>query len=346
VGQSSEVARGTHAGALQQPDLEDCMPIRSKLGRSVRLTAAGVVAALAVMATPAVSLAAPTPSVSTGSATLVQASTATLNGSINPQGQSTTYFFEYGHTRSYGYQTVVAGAGAGNQTVHVSVPVSGLASLTTYHYRLIAVNGSGASTGGDQTFTTLAVPLSLSIAATPNPVAFGGVAYIQGTLSGTGNAYHAVELQGNAFPFVAGFTNIGNPQITSAAGAFAFPVIGLTEITQYRVITVGSPLVASAVAVEGVAVRVSVHVARALRPHYVHIYGAVTPSEVGMQIGIVRVVNGRNVLVAGTVLKPANATASRYSKVFRVAHPGIYRVLARITDGSHYSAYSAPVRIG
>ena len=98
------------------------MPIRSKLGRSVRLTAAGVVAALAVMATPAVSLAAPTPSVSTGSATLVQASTATLNGSINPQGQSTTYFFEYGHTRSYGYQTVVAGAGAGNQTVHVSVP--------------------------------------------------------------------------------------------------------------------------------------------------------------------------------------------------------------------------------
>ena len=176
------------------------MPIRSKLGRSVRLTAAGVVAALAVMATPAVSLAAPTPSVSTGSATLVQASTATLNGSINPQGQSTTYFFEYGHTRSYGYQTVVAGAGAGNQTVHVSVPVSGLASLTAYHYRLIAVNGSGASTGGDQTFATLAVPLSLSIAATPNPVAFGGVAYIRGPCRAPGTRTTPSSCRGTRSP--------------------------------------------------------------------------------------------------------------------------------------------------
>jgi hypothetical protein len=322
------------------------MPKRKKLGSSARLIAAGAVAALAVMATPAVSLAASTPSVSTGSATQVQASTVTLNGSVNPRGQSTTYFFEYGHTRSYGLQSVVASAGAGTQTVHVSVPLSGLASLTTYHYRLIALNAAGASTGGDESFTTLTVPLSLTISATPNPVAFGGVAYIQGTLSGTGSAFHAVELQGNTFPFLAGFTDIGNPQLTSGTGTFSFPVVGLTQITQYRVITVGSPLVSSAVAVEGVAVRVSVHLAHALRPHYVHIYGAVTPAEAGMQIGIVRVVNGRYVLVAGTVLHPATATASRYSKVFRVTHPGIYRVLARITDGSHTSAYSAPVRIG
>ncbi len=322
------------------------MPIRNAITRLRRSAVAGTLAALALMAAPAVAAASSAPAVSTGSATSVTANSAYLTGSIDPQGQDTTYFFQYGRTRSYGSQTAAADAGSFSQVLRIAVPVLGLAPLSTYHYRLIAINATGASTGGDHTFTTSAVPLALTISAAPNPVSFGGSATIQGTLSGTGNAGRPVELQVDAFPFVAGFVNVGNPELTSATGAFSFPLLGLSELTQYRVITTGTPLVVSPVSVESVAVRVTAHVAAAQRRHYARIYGSVTPAEVGMQIGIVRVLHGRNILVAGTVLKAATPAASHYVKVLRVVRGGVYRVLARITDGTHVSAYSRPIRIG
>ena len=117
-------------------------------------------------------------------------------------------------------------------------------------------------------------------------------------------------------------------------------------MTQYRVVTATAPLVVSPVSVENVAVRVTAHVAAAQRRHYARIYGSVTPAEAGMQIGIVRVVHGRNFLVAGTVLKAATPAASHYVKVLRVVRGGVYRVFARITDGTHVSAYSRPIRVG
>ena len=321
------------------------MPMRTTNPKRRRLAAAGIIAAIAALALPSVSAAASPPAVSTDSAIDVQATSAVLRGTINPEGQSTSYFFQYGRTRSYGAQTLLASAGSTAGAIHVTVAVSGLSSFAGYHYRLIAVNATGASTGGDQSFTTLAVPLSLSIAVNPSPAPFGSDAAVSGTLSGTGAGGRAVVLQANAFPFTAGFVNVGNPQLTSGSGAFSFPVIGLTQITQYRVLTAYAPLIASPVWVESVAVRVGVRVARALRAHYARFYGTVTPAEVGMQIGIVRVVHGRNLLVAGTLLRPGGASFSRYSRVVRVVHGGIYKVLARITDGAHASAYSAPVRI-
>src|SRR5205823_422001 len=59
------------------------------------------------------------PSVATGSATSIVDTTATLNGSVDPNGSSTTYRFEYGTTTSYGSQSpaVDASAGAGSSPV-------------------------------------------------------------------------------------------------------------------------------------------------------------------------------------------------------------------------------------
>jgi len=318
---------------------------RSTHPKRTRLAAATVLATIAALTAPSVSAAASAPGVATDSAISVQATSAVLRGTVNPQGQSTSYFFQYGRTRSYGGQTPVVSAGSGGSNVHVALAVAGLTSMAGYHFRLIAVNATGASTGGDQSFTTPAIPLSISIAVSPSPAPFGSDANISGTLTGTGAAGRAVVLQQNGFPFTAGFVMVGNPQLTSATGAFSFPVLRLSQITQYRVLTASAPQVSSPVWVENVAVRVVAHVARAHRRHFARFWGIVTPAEVGMQIGIVRVVHGRNVLVAGTLLRPGGLGFSRNSRVVRVVNGGIYRVLARITDGAHASAYSAPVRI-
>lgn len=307
-------------------------------------------AAVAVLAVSALSMAlaasAPAaisaPGVGTGAATAVTYGAATLKGAIDPHGSNTTYYFQYGETRAYGAQTPLADAGAGTGTVKVSAAISGLKSLTVYHYRLLAVNAAGAATGADHTFKTDKVPLSLQILVAPKPTIFGGGATVQGTLSGTGNAGRAVILQQNPFPYTAGFANVGNAELTTSTGSFAFPVAGLGQATQYRVITTTNPPVVSTVATEEVAVAISAHVGRTHRRHHARFYGTVTPAVDGMQVAIMRVVGGRNVLVAGTSLHHLNATSSRFSRSLRVKR-GLYRVFVKVTNGAQVSNYSTPL---
>jgi RHS repeat-associated protein len=100
------------------------------------------------------------PSATSEAATSLSASAATLKGSVNPNGNSTTYQFEYGTTTSYGTKvpTTPASAGAGSSAVAVSKAISGLKEGTTYHFRVLATNEGGTTYGADKTFTTLKLP--------------------------------------------------------------------------------------------------------------------------------------------------------------------------------------------
>ena len=115
--------------------------------------------AVASASTPPAASAAPAgPSATTGSATSVAQSSATANGTVNPNGTDTSYHFEYGTSTSYGSSTTATSAGAGSADVPVSATLSGLASSTTYHYRVVAVSSAGTTDGADQTFTTTTPP--------------------------------------------------------------------------------------------------------------------------------------------------------------------------------------------
>lgn len=97
----------------------------------------------------------PAPSVSTGGYDSVTSNSATLTGSVNPQGCHTTYAFEYGRS-SEGYPNEI-GSSAGSGTSPVSVQTYsslGLQPGTSYHYRLTAWNSGGEVTGGSGSFTT------------------------------------------------------------------------------------------------------------------------------------------------------------------------------------------------
>jgi hypothetical protein len=94
------------------------------------------------------------PVVSTGLASSVTSSSATLNGIVNPNGLSTTYIFQWGRTTSYGYSTAVTSAGSGTGNVAASAGITGLSSNAVYHYRLVATNSVGTTYGADQSFTT------------------------------------------------------------------------------------------------------------------------------------------------------------------------------------------------
>jgi hypothetical protein len=300
-----------------------------------------VVALLAALATPVAAQAARVPTVSSGPARQVSYGSALLTGVVNPNGADTSYYFQYGPTRAYGGQSTIADAGAGTHPVNVSTSVGGLQPLTVYHFRLVAVNGTGATIGRDHTFLTTKVPLSLQILGSPNPVLYLGDVTIQGTLAGTNNANRAVVLQADQFPFTTGFQNASEPHLTTATGGFSFPILRLAAAAQYRVVTTAHPPVVSPVVFENVAVRVSTHVARTRRSHFARFYGTVTPAVDGMQVGILRIVHGRGVLVGGTNLRHLNATSSKFSRVVPV-RAGVYRVLVRVINGAQVSNYSQP----
>jgi hypothetical protein len=101
------------------------------------------------------------PTVTTGAAT-VQFRRATLNGTVNPNGAPTAYYYQYGRTTSYGSVTSEGSAGSGSAPVSAPITATGLEPGTTYHYRLVAINPGGTSYGADEKFTT-ATPPTLSI---------------------------------------------------------------------------------------------------------------------------------------------------------------------------------------
>jgi hypothetical protein len=107
------------------------------------------------------------PSASTGTASGVTPTQATLNGSVNPQGIDTTkYYFQYGTTTAYTSSTFPGDAGQSLNWETKSATITGLQPSTTYHYRIVATNIAGTSYGNDSTFTTPSPPAVTTGSAT------------------------------------------------------------------------------------------------------------------------------------------------------------------------------------
>lgn len=115
------------------------------------------------------------PGTTTAAPSNLTATSATLNGTVNPDevplkpSPSEGCFFEWGETESYGEiapceEPDASEVGEGNTPVAVHADLSGLHPGTTYHFRLVAANANGTAPGADQSFTTGATIDSTSVA--------------------------------------------------------------------------------------------------------------------------------------------------------------------------------------
>ncbi|MGZ4187481.1 MAG: hypothetical protein ACXVEW_11820 [Solirubrobacteraceae bacterium] len=208
----------------------------------LKVLTAVVVAAGAVTG---VAAAASSPSVVTGKVSSVKQSSTVLHGVVNPNGRSTTYFFQWGLTNAYGAVSPTHSAGSGTKNVAVHVTATQLIPGTQYHYRLVASNGSGSAAGIDHTFTTAGHP--------PPAVATGpatGVTSTAATVTGVVNPNGATT----TYEFQYGLTNAYGlqtaPATLSAATApipVAQTLTGLTPATvfHYRIVALHGSSIAS-----------------------------------------------------------------------------------------------------
>src|ERR1039458_1019191 len=80
---------------------------------------------------------------------------ATLSATINPNGGSTTAWFEWGTNILYGNATTPAAVGNGLTNMTLIFTLSGLTPGIPYHWRIVATNSAGRSNGRDATFQNL-----------------------------------------------------------------------------------------------------------------------------------------------------------------------------------------------
>ncbi|MCF7674164.1 MAG: leucine-rich repeat protein, partial [Akkermansiaceae bacterium] len=132
----------------------------------------------------------PDPLVITGPASAISDTTATLTGTVNPNGLATTAQFEYGTTTAYGSTaTVTLSPSDGSTVQNVTANLTGLRANTTYHYRLTATNSYGTSVGADMTFVTWAIATTANTFDRSNQgwsvVSFNGLAAENYSIRGT-----------------------------------------------------------------------------------------------------------------------------------------------------------------
>jgi subtilisin family serine protease len=168
------------------------------------------------------------PIVATGPASSVTQTAATLNGSVNPNGEAVgDCHFEYGLTNAYGSSAPCTPApGSGTSPVAVSASVPTLGPNTTYHFRVVASNPRGTAKGADQAFTTLPNPPAPTVVTSAASSVTQTGATLNGTVNPNGDAVGDCR-------FEYGLTNAygSNVPCASAPGSGTSPVAVSAAIT-------------------------------------------------------------------------------------------------------------------
>jgi hypothetical protein len=112
----------------------------------------GAIVAVLALTSSAESASTP-PTATTGHGFQLSSTSARVNGTVNPQGQATSYSFQYGATTSYGSSTTSVNVGTGTDAISVHRTLGDLTPNGTYHFRVVAKSSAGTTYGSDQTFS-------------------------------------------------------------------------------------------------------------------------------------------------------------------------------------------------
>jgi hypothetical protein len=279
------------------------------------------------------------PSVDNQHATAVTATGVHLSATLNPNGATTTYYFQYGRSTSYGNRSARLTLPADAGPTAVAADLSGLRPYTRYHWRLYATNSAGKTPGRDHTFRTARVATSLTLFTDHGTVPWGRGVTLGGRVSGAGAKGMTLALEQQRFPFDAGFAQVRTTRAGSDGG-YLFSVDNVWELTRYRVVSQTQTPLASAVTTVRVKPRTSIK-ARNLSRKRARISGTIRPAVTGELSLQRRRASGRWVQVKHRTLTGAKAYSLKVWRQRRVDRA--YRVVVLPVKGAYVKATSRKV---
>ena len=219
----------------------------STIGRRVAVTS--LIVAVFASALPAGSPAAgskkgPKPTVATGRALHVRATSAVLTGTVDPRGAVTSYAFQYGPstgpTPSYGAQTALTPVGTAKEKLKVSQTITGLTPGVAYNYRIIAVYSATLPPvlGANHKFTPKGGALRFELPKShwrwrECPSCSRARSAASAAAAARSCCRRAPTPTSKPFP------TRRSPRRDEPAGAFSFRIANLARNTQLRVVTLG-----------------------------------------------------------------------------------------------------------
>lgn len=166
-------------------------------------------------------------------ATDILLTSATLNGTVNPNSLSTIVSFEYGLTTSYGNTSAaIQSPLIGELNNNVTTALTGLNPGKVYHFRIKAENSLGISYSDDMSFTTLGgIPQVISLKA-------NDIMMYSATINGSINPNYfssAIMFEwGTTTSYGTTINYSQNPVVGSTAQNVSVNLTGLVQATTYH----------------------------------------------------------------------------------------------------------------
>jgi hypothetical protein len=176
------------------------------------------------------------PIVKTDSGAVPYISTVVVSGTVNPNGEPTTYRYEYGETSALGTQTSVYAIGSGYVTLYAPVYITGLKSNTNYYFRLSATNSVGTAFGTTYSFKTSTTPAPVGTAPAASTVAANDISRTTANLNGQVNSKNSVTTYWFEYGLTSNLGAISTIQTTNSGNSSAnvsASLASLQPLTKY-----------------------------------------------------------------------------------------------------------------
>ncbi len=297
----------------------------------------------------------------TGAASSVTYNSATLAAAVTATGCTaiTAYGIEYSSTDNFTPGSGIQVASSNLSSGAFSAALSGLTPTTIYYYRAYATNGGGTAYGSQQSFTTAAVPISLTATALTafgpaciNTTAGPNSFTINGAFLSNANI-NVGPFSGYSFSTTSGGTYSPSLSLTQAGGTYSqevfvkftptavqnyngnIPVSGGGFASTVNVSVSGSGVNTTATVTTGAATNLTTQSALVAGQVITEGCSAVTAYGVEWS-GINGFVNGSGTRVAGTGIASGNFTVSLTGLVQGATY--YYKTYAVNNGGTAYGA--------
>jgi hypothetical protein len=270
----------------------------------------------------------------------VTTDTATVSGSVDPNGAATTYYFQYGRTTGYGNRTPRLDAGDAMTASRVTAQLAALRPYTRYHWRLVASNSAGITRGPDRTFRTDRLATALTLFSSRKTVPYGRGVMVGGRVSGAGVRGMTLALEQQRFPFDRGFAEVATTH-AGADGGYLFSVDHVRRATRFRVVSRTQDPVTSAVTLVRSRPRTTIG-AELLSRKRARVSGTIKPAVTG-ELSLQRYTAGGWKQVRFRAITGATTFRFKVTRVRKVNRA--FRVVVLPARGAYVKAKSKPVLI-